>query len=140
MIHAPDLAQQTVAREAVHGTIPTMDLDSILDLFRPQDRSAERQCLVEEHGGLAAGPRVWRGCDNRALLDTPVCVEHTHPEPEHPARGILSEIESLEPSRALEAANLLLMALESGSASEIDAGSLEELRNLTRRAGGDEAS
>jgi hypothetical protein len=35
--------------------------------------------IIRSHGGLSTAKCTWVGCENRALADMAVCIEHAHP-------------------------------------------------------------
>jgi hypothetical protein len=45
----------------------------------PQEPPPSREQLIEKHGGFSNEKCIWQGCDNRALANMAICVEHAYP-------------------------------------------------------------
>ena len=43
-------------------------------------KAPSRELLIVKHGGLSANVCLWASCNNKALADMYICVEHAYPE------------------------------------------------------------
>ena len=68
-----DGAQRTLQPDPEYGSEKRF-LDSVAREVAPT-----RDQTVEEHGGLSTAACAWAGCENRALADMAICLEHAYP-------------------------------------------------------------